>query len=182
MLRCDPVCRDPVRGALLATPGNCKQLPSMSCGSVSAFAAGSIVEIVRPAKRWISVSLPCSIWKERANSSRSAFGAQSQRRGTPLNESDRRAWMSPWLNESQKAIESVLAVFTLGISSTSTSTSGKGEFVSQQPLARGAVQQDRDSTVNSTRVRISCCLSRYSISLCCSRMIFAISSGLFISP
>jgi hypothetical protein len=25
----------------------------------------------------------------------------------------RRAWMSPWLNESQKAIASVLAVFTL---------------------------------------------------------------------
>jgi hypothetical protein len=47
----------------------------------------------------------------------------------------RRAWMSPRLNESQKTIESLLAVFTLGISSTSTSTSGKEEFISQQPLA-----------------------------------------------
>jgi hypothetical protein len=35
--------------------------------------------------------------------------------------------MFPWLNEAQKAIDSVLAVFTLGISSTSTS--GKEEFV-----------------------------------------------------
>jgi len=50
----------------------------------------------------------------------------------------RRACMSPWLSESQKAIESVLAVFTLGISSTSTrtSTSGKEEFVSQQTLTK----------------------------------------------
>jgi hypothetical protein len=45
----------------------------------------------------------------------------------------RRAWMFPWLNESQKAIESVLTVFTLEISSTSTT--GKEEFVSQQAPA-----------------------------------------------
>jgi hypothetical protein len=45
-----------------------------------------------------------------------------------------RAWMSPWPNESQKAIESVLAVFTLGISSTRTS--GKEEFIWQQPLTK----------------------------------------------
>jgi len=46
----------------------------------------------------------------------------------------RRAWMSPWLSESQEAIESILEVFTLGISSTSTS--GKEEFISQHALVK----------------------------------------------
>jgi hypothetical protein len=30
-------------GALLATPGSCKQFPSTSCGSVSAFSAQSVL-------------------------------------------------------------------------------------------------------------------------------------------